>query len=241
MTTMREYIALHRRALARSIACLTSLDTANALADILKSRYNERNHGAGRPLPHAREAQRTALLPRCSAPARTTSSSTTATDRSPCAESLCVGACDRHFGVGGDGIALIEQSDIADAKMRMFNRDGSPGGMAGGCLLLVAKYLHDRGLAAGGEVTIEAGGDVKRVKLFLTDGKATSARVDMGKVVYEPARVPVALPGSEVVDRLIEIGRRDFRNYLSVHGQSPLRDVRRARGRFGLTGDRAVV
>ena len=128
-----------------------------------------------------------------------------------CAESLCVGACDRHFGVGGDGIALIEQSDIADAKMRMFNRDGSPGGMAGGCLLLVAKYLHDRGLAAGGEVTIEAGGSVKRVQLFLTDGKATSARVDMGEVVYEPARVPVALPGSEVVDRLIEIGRRDFR------------------------------
>ena len=89
-------------------------------------------------------------------------------------------------------------------------------------------------------MTIEAGGDVKRVKLFLTDGKATSARVDMGKVVYEPARVPVALPGSEVVDRLIEIGGAI--SALPVYpGQSPLRDLRRARGRSGLNSDRAVV
>ena len=237
---MREYIALHRRALARSIACLTSLDTANALADILKSRYNERNTELV-DLCHMR-ARRSEL--------RFAKMQCAGTDlhrhRQPRLSGLLRriavrGACDRHFGVGGDGIALIEQSDIADAKMRMFNRDGSPGGMAGGCLLLVAKYLHDRGLAADGEVTIEAGGGIKRVQLFLTDGKVTSARVDMGKVVYEPARVPVALPGSEVVDRLIEIGRRDFPRDLPVHGQSPLRDVRRARGRAGPAGDRAAV
>ena len=208
--TMREYIALHRRALAKSIACLTSLDTANALADILKSRYNERNTELV-DLCHMREARSELRFAKMQCAGTDYIVIDNRDSQVSCAESLCVGACDRHFGVGGDGIALIEQSDIADAKMRMFNRDGSPGGMAGGCLLLVAKYLHDRGLAAGGEVTIEAGGGVKRVQLFLTDGKVTSARVDMGEVVYEPARVPVALPGSEVVDRLIEIGRRDFR------------------------------
>ena len=68
-----------------------------------------------------------------------------------CAESLCVGACDRHFGVGGDGIASTNKATLPTRRWRMFNRDGSPGGMAGGCLLLVAKYLHDRGLARAGK------------------------------------------------------------------------------------------
>ena len=48
-----------------------------------------------------------------------------------CPESLAINFADRHYGIGGDGIALIEQSDIADAKMRIFNRDGSEGRMAG--------------------------------------------------------------------------------------------------------------
>ena len=209
--TMREYIALHRRALAKSIACLTSLDTANALADILKSRYNERNTELV-DLCHMR-ARRSEL--------RFAKMQCAGTDyividnrdsQVSCAESLCVGACDRHFGVGGgrhcpDRTKRHRRREDAHVQPRRQSR--RHGRAAVFCC--VAKYLHDRGLAAGGEVTIEAGGGVKRVQLFLTDGKVTSARVDMGEVVYEPARVPVALPGSEVVDRLIEIGRRDFR------------------------------
>ncbi len=208
--TMRDYIALHRRALAKSIACLTSLDTANALADILKSRYNERNTELV-DLCHMR-AKRSEL--------RFAKMQCAGTDyiiidnrdgRVSCAESLCVTLCDRHFGVGGDGIALIEKSAVADAKMRMFNRDGSPGGIAGSCLMLVGKYLHDRGIVQGEEVVLEAGGDVKRVKLLLTDGLATSAQVDMGQICFEAAKVPVNLPGREVVNRLAEFGGRDFR------------------------------
>ncbi|NLF27594.1 MAG: diaminopimelate epimerase, partial [Clostridiales bacterium] len=198
--TMDDYIALHRRALSLSIACLTSLDTANALADILKSRYNERNTELV-DLNHMR-AERSRL--------RFSKMQCAGTDyivvdnrdgRVSCAESLCVSLCDRHFGVGGDGIALIEQSDVADAKMRTFNRDGSAGGMAGACLMLVGKYLYDKGIAAREIVTVEAGGNVKRVELFVSDGRVSSARVDMGVPEFAPARVPVNLPGEEIVDR----------------------------------------
>ena len=203
--TTREFMELNRRALSLSIACLTSLDTANALADILKSRYNERNTELV-DLNHMR-AERSRL--------RFCKMQCAGTDyivvdnrdgRVSCAQSLCVSLCDRHYGVGGDGIALIEKSDRADAAMRVFNRDGSPGGMAGGCVLLVAKYLRDHGVAAGDAVLLDAGGDVKRVEVYLTDGRVSSARVDMGEIAFEPERVPVSLPGREVVDRLVEIG-----------------------------------
>ena len=206
--TMDDYIALHRRALAHSIACLTSLDTANALADILKSRFNERNTELV-DLNRMR-VQRSRL--------RFCKMHMAGTDyivvdnrdhKVKCAESLCVRVCDRHYGVGGDGIALIEDSDIAQARVRMFNRDGSPGGMAGSCLLLAAKYLRDRGLAEGESVRIEAGGAVHVVHVFLSDGRVTSARVDMGQPRFAPAQVPVDLPGEEVVNRRVSIGEEE--------------------------------
>ena len=60
-----------------------------------------------------------------------------------CPESLCVDMCDRHYGIGGDGLVLIENSDVADVKMRIFNRDGSEGMMAGNCIRNVGKYVYD--------------------------------------------------------------------------------------------------
>lgn len=62
-----------------------------------------------------------------------------------CPESLAINFVDRHYGIGGDGITLIEKSDVADAKMRIFNKDGSEGAMAGNSIRCVAKYLYDNG------------------------------------------------------------------------------------------------
>ena len=61
-------------------------------------------------------------------------------------EELSVRISDRHFGVGGDGIVLICPSDKADAKMRMFNIDGSEGKMCGNAIRCVGKYLYDNGM-----------------------------------------------------------------------------------------------
>ena len=88
-----------------------------------------------------------------------------------CPESLCVTFCDRHHGIGADGIVLMERSEKADAKMRMFNADGSEGMMAGNALRCMGKYLYDNGIMKKEEMTIETGKGTKTVKLYTTSGK----------------------------------------------------------------------
>ena len=122
-----------------------------------------------------------------------------------CPESLCVTFCDRHAGIGADGLVLMERSEIAAAKMRMFNADGSEGAMAGNALRCMAKYLHDRGLASGDEIAIETAGGVKTVQVYTTDGLVTSACVHMGRASFDMAPERVALPGGRYVDYPVEI------------------------------------
>ena len=98
---------------------------------------------------------------------------------------------DRHFGIGGDGIVLICPSDVADAKMRMFNIDGSEGKMCGNAIRCVAKYVYDHNIAAKEVLTIETLSGIKTIELFIENGKMISAKVDMGKAILEPAFIPV--------------------------------------------------
>src|SRR6187455_147063 len=70
---------------------------------------------------------------------------------------LSIAIADRHFGVGGDGLILICPSERADARMRMFNADGSEAEMCGNGLRCVAKYVHDHGIATKPRLAIETG------------------------------------------------------------------------------------
>ncbi len=70
---------------------------------------------------------------------------------------LAIQISDRRFGVGGDGLILILPSTIADARMRMFNADGSESEMCGNGIRCVAKYVHDHGIARKPALTIETG------------------------------------------------------------------------------------
>jgi len=101
---------------------------------------------------------------------------------------------DRHFGIGADGLIVICGSDVADYRMRMFNADGSEGRMCGNGIRCMAKYLHDRGMVKGLEVSIETLSGIKFVDMFLgADGAVARARVDMGKPSFEAADIPTAL------------------------------------------------
>ena len=105
-------------------------------------------------------------------------------------ESLCVGLCDRHYGIGSDGIVLIERSARADARMRMFNSDGSEGEMAGNCVRCVAKFLYDNGIAAREELFIESASGLHHCKLYISGGRVSSVCVDMGRASLSPPRSP---------------------------------------------------
>jgi len=124
---------------------------------------------------------------------------------------LAVRLSDRHFSIGGDGIILICPSEIADAKMRIFNADGSEAKMCGNGVRCVGKFIYDNGIAKKEIIRIETNSGIKTLKMVLKDGVAVAARVDMGKAVLNPAEIPVLLDGDSVIDRPVEIGGQEYR------------------------------
>ena len=115
---------------------------------------------------------------------------------------------DRHFGIGGDGIVLICPSEIADAKMRMFNADGSEGKMCGNAIRCVGKYLFDFHKTDKTSLKIETLSGIKTLELFVKEGKVRRVRVDMGPPELLAKKIPVTLDGGKegrVVNRETEI------------------------------------
>lgn len=102
----------------------------------------------------------------------------------------------RNFGVGGDGLILVCPSDKADARMRMFNADGSESEMCGNGVRCVAKLVHDHGIAKKNRLTIETGRGVLTLDLEIEGGKTRRVKVDMGEPILEAAKIPTTLPGN---------------------------------------------
>ena len=111
---------------------------------------------------------------------------------------------DRHKGIGGDGAVFICPSEVADARMRMFNADGSEGNMCGNAIRCVGKYLFDSGIVPREEMRIETKSGIKHLHCFAEGGKVKAVRVDMGPASFDPRSLPVLLEG-EVVDRTVPI------------------------------------
>src|SRR5271168_1059322 len=107
---------------------------------------------------------------------------------------------DRHFGVGADGLILIMPSEKADARMRMFNADGSEAEMCGNGVRCVAKYVHDHGIARKPVLKIETGRGVLTLELEVAGDKVHQVRVDMGEPILEGPRIPTALSGNPPID-----------------------------------------
>jgi len=114
---------------------------------------------------------------------------------------------DRHFGVGGDGLILICPSDNgADARMRMFNADGSESEMCGNGLRCVAKYVYDHGIKRAESLRIQTGRGNLAVELELKGGKVERARVNMGQPILEGIKIPTKLPGNPPLDVPLVVG-----------------------------------
>ena len=125
-------------------------------------------------------------------------------------EKLSIALSDRHFGIGGDGIVLICPSDVCDAKMRMFNADGSEGKMCGNAIRCVGKYLSDEGIVSGDEITVETLSGNKILKLEKSgDGKVLSVTVNMGKAEFEAEKIPVTFDEKEVIGKKVTINEKE--------------------------------
>ena len=209
MESINDYIRMYHHAILLGITTLTSLDTANALADSIASRFNEDNTELVDINRLRREKTKLSFLKMQSC-GNDYIFFDNMDGRITCPESLAINFVDRHYGIGGDGITLIEKSDVADAKMRIFNKDGSEGAMAGNSIRCVAKYLYDNGFVKDKTVRIETLSGVKEMALFTFNGKVSSVSVDMGKAVLNGKEIPSTLDGDTVVGREIEVGGQKY-------------------------------
>ena len=112
---------------------------------------------------------------------------------------------DRHFGVGSDGLILILPSKVADCKMRIFNADGSEAQMCGNGIRCVAKYVYDHKITQKNPLTVETMAGVKTIQLFTTNGKVSSARVNMGKPKLMRSEIPMLGNETQVIDETLTI------------------------------------
>ena len=207
--TVGDYTVLHRKAMQLGIPCLTSLDTAGALADIMFSRFTAQNVELI-DINHMRSWRQQIHFAKMHSGGNDYIFIENFDGAITCPESLCVQLCTPHYGIGGDGIVLIEKSQQADAKIRSFNRDGSEGKMAGNNLRCVAKYLYDKGYVRSEYISIEMAGKVHHVKVYLRDGKVNSVSADMGRADFESAHIPVLCESPEAVDISLNIGGKAY-------------------------------
>jgi diaminopimelate epimerase len=118
--------------------------------------------------------------------------------------------CDRHFGVGGDGLILVLPSETADFRMRIINSDGSEPEMCGNGVRCFAKFVFDQGLTKKTGLAVETLAGVIKPVLHVTNGAVTAVRVDMGEPRLERAEIPMLGPAGEVVSEALDIQGRTF-------------------------------
>lgn len=208
--SIADYIKLHNRANQLGIAAITSLDTANAIADIIASRYKETNTELV-DINDMREEKGILKFSKMHGTGDDYIFFNNQCGIITCPESFAIEFTDRHKGIGGDGIVLIEESEIADARMRIFNIDGSEGKMAGNAIRCVGKFLYDNNIVKKEQMSIETASDIKALSLFTRNGKVSSVTVDMGKAELEPNKIPVNLEGEKIISTPAVIGGQEYK------------------------------
>ena len=118
---------------------------------------------------------------------------------------------DRHFGIGSDGLIMINPSEVADFEMEMYNADGSRGEMCGNGIRCVAKYVYDYGLTDKTSISVETLGGIKYLDLTVKDGKVIMVKVDMGTPILKTELIPIVADGDMVVNEPIIVDRTEYR------------------------------
>ncbi len=125
-------------------------------------------------------------------------------------ERLAVVISNRHFGVGGDGLVLIMPSRIADARMRMFNSDGSEAEMCGNAVRCVGKFLYDHRIVTKETLTIETLAGVKELNLEIKKGSVSAVKVDMGEPIFQSDLIPVGGESRIIIGEPIAVNGNNY-------------------------------
>ena len=124
---------------------------------------------------------------------------------------VAVQVSDRHFGIGSDGLILINPSAVADFEMEMYNADGSRGEMCGNGIRCVGKYVYDYGLTDKTAISVETLGGIKYLELSVEDGKVVQVKVDMGKPELKAALIPIISEEELVINEPIIVDGTEYK------------------------------
>lgn len=201
----RDSVRIRRKAVEKSIPCLTSIDTANAVAGSLKERYSQSNIELV-DINALRKARQRITFYKMQACGNDYILVWSKDNDIANPAGLSVRLSDRHFGVGAEGVALLYPSEKADLRVDIYNLDGSAGEVGGNALRCAAKLAYDQGVVCKTCMDIETPSGIRRVELHKRNGVVTHATVDMGAPAFAPADIPVRLAGTRIVNRHVDIG-----------------------------------
>lgn len=117
----------------------------------------------------------------------------------------------RNFGIGSDGLIVINPSEVADFRMNMYNADGSEGKMCGNGIRCVAKFVYDYKMTDKTTITVETLSGIKTLELNVEDDKVKTVKVDMGSPILESEQIPVVSDKEKVIDEKIDINGEEYR------------------------------
>ncbi len=213
-------VKMRRHAVERDIPCLTAIDTANAIANCLRSKYSAENVELVN-INDLRSSKQKIHFAKMDSTGNDFIVINAMKQPVNNPAGLAVRLCDRrNGGIGADSLVLIESSSKADAKMRFFNLDGTEGKMAGNAIRCVGKYLYDNNINGIQEkhgkktdatetITIETEAGVKSLMLYKQDGKVSSVTVNMGRPTFSAEEIPVTLPQ-------VQVPGKDFKAVLNA-------------------------
>ncbi len=138
------------------------------------------------------------------------------------ADQLAIQICNRHFGVGADGLVFILPSTIADIRMRIINADGTEAEQCGNAIRCVAKYAYDYQLVKSKQLAIQTEAGIQKLELHFDDDEeiVSSVTVNMGEPILEGKLIPSTLDQSLIIEQPIKVGDRKF-NYTAVSMGNP--------------------
>lgn len=118
--------------------------------------------------------------------------------------------CDRHFGIGADGLIMVKDSRDHDFYMDYYNMDGSRAEMCGNGIRCMAGFIQHKGLSRKESIDIDTLAGVKTLKIEITGGLLGDIKVDMGPPVFDPEKIPVDLDGDQIINHKLQVGNRIF-------------------------------
>lgn len=116
----------------------------------------------------------------------------------------------RNYSIGADGIILIMPSDKADAKMRMFNADGSESEMCGNGIRCVAKYVYDKGISKNNPLKIETLRGILEADLFIENDEVDKVEINMSSPILEGLKIPTTIDKNPIIDEPIVFNNKTY-------------------------------